>query len=75
MRRYYFDLNDTHSVVDAGGALLDNDSQALKIAQHLVQEVRQTRPQLIGQGYEIVVRSEAGDEVLRAAIDTEAEGR
>jgi hypothetical protein len=74
MRRYHFDLNDTRSVTGAGGALLDNDSQARKIAQDLVQGVRQTRPELIGQGYEIIVRSEAGDEVLREAIDSDADG-
>jgi len=39
-----------------------------------VRGVRQTRPELMGQGYEIIVRSEAGDEVLREAIDSDAGG-
>ena len=69
MRRYHFDLIDTNTVTDASGALLDDDDQARKVAQELALEVRLQRPDLIGQGYEILVRTEAGVEILRAAID------
>ncbi|WP_300184790.1 hypothetical protein [Bradyrhizobium sp.] len=69
MRRYHFDLVDTDSVTGAGGALLDDDKQARKVALQLVQEVRVTRPELIGHGYKIVVRTENGGEVWCAAID------
>ena len=69
MRRYHFDLIDTNSVTDASGALLDDDAQARKIARELVQEVRETRPELVGKGYEVLVRNENGEEILRTAVD------
>lgn len=69
MRRYHFDLIDTNTVTDASGALLDNDDQARKVARELAMEVRLQRPDLIGQGYQILVRTEAGVEILRTAID------
>ena len=61
MRRYHFDLVDTNAVTDAGGSLLDDDNQARKVARHLVHEVREMRPELIGRGYVVIVRSDAGD--------------
>ena len=69
MRRYHFDLLDPHTVTDASGAILNDDDQAMKVAQELVQSVRATRPELIGQGYEIVVRTDNGQEVWRTAVD------
>jgi hypothetical protein len=69
MRRYHFDLVDTHTVTDASGAILDNDDQARKVARELVLDVREQRPELVGHGYEILVRRDSGEEVLRAAID------
>ena len=69
MRRYHFDLVDTNSVTDVNGAILDDDAQANKVARELAQEVREGRPELIGQGYEILVRTENGEEILRVAID------
>jgi len=69
MRRYHFDLVDTNAVTDAGGSLLDDDNQARKVARHLVHEVREMRPELIGRGYVVIVRSDAGDEISRTEID------
>jgi hypothetical protein len=69
MRRYHFDLIDTNSVTDLNGALLDDDDQARKVGHELVQEVREQRPELVGQGYEVLVRNETGEEILRAAVD------
>jgi len=71
MRRYHFELVDTDRVTDAGGAILDHDDQARKIAEDLAQGVRETRPELIGQGYQISVREENGSEVSRVAVDPE----
>lgn len=71
MRRYHFDLVDTDRVTNAGGAILDHDDQARKIAEDLAQDVRDTRPELIGQGYHISVRAENGNEVCRVAVDRE----
>ena len=69
MRRYHFDLVDTNSVTDAGGALLIDDNQAWKVARDLAREVRERRPQLIGLGYTISVRAANGSEVFRVEID------
>ena len=69
MRRYHFDLIDTNSVTDAGGSLLENDDQARKVAHDLIKDVRHTRPELMGHGYEVVVRDDAGEEILRKSID------
>ena len=73
MRRYHFDLVDTNTVTDAGGSLLADDNQARKVAHGLVQEVRESRPELVGRGYVVVVRSDAGDEISRTAIDQRAD--
>lgn len=74
MRRYHFDLVDINSVTDVNGAILDNDEHARKVARELAHEVREGRPELIGKGYEILVRTESGDEVSRVAIDQPANG-
>ena len=74
MRRYHFDLVDTDRVTDAGGAILDHDDQARKIAEDLAQGVRETRPELIGRGYQISVRADNGSEVCRVAVDPEKGG-
>jgi hypothetical protein len=69
MRRYHFDLVDTNTVLGAGGSLLDHDDQARKAAHGLVLEGRETRPELVGRGYVAIVRSDAGDEISRTAVD------
>ena len=69
MRRYHFDLVDTNSVTDVNGAILHDDAQANKVAHELAHEVREGRPELIGHGYEILVRTEHGEEISRVAID------
>lgn len=69
MRRYHFDLVYTDAVTDAIGAVLDNDNQAKKVALQLAEDVREQRPQMIGQGYEILVRTDDGSEIMRTAID------
>jgi hypothetical protein len=69
MRRYHFDLINTNQITDSKGAILDDDGQATKVALGLAHDVREGRPELIGRGYEILVRAEDGDEIARVAID------
>jgi len=69
MPRYHFDLVNPEAVTDVTGAILDDDDQAEKIAQSLATDVRAARPDFIGKGCEIVVRSEDGDEIFRVSID------
>ena len=69
MRRYHFDLIDTNNVTGVTGAILDDDNHARKVALRLARQARQGRPDLMGHGYEIRVRSESGDEISRLALD------
>lgn len=69
MPRYHFDLVDTEEVTDVAGAILDDDHHALKVAQSLATDVRAARPDFIGRGCEIVVRTEDGSEIFRVSID------
>ena len=69
MPRYHFDLVDTEEVTDVIGAILDDDHHAVKIAQSLATDVRAARPDFIGRGCEIVVRTEDGNEIFRISID------
>lgn len=69
MRRYHFDLLDNNSITDVTGAILDNDNHARKFARDLARGARKGRPDLVGLGYEIRIRSESGDEISRLALD------
>jgi hypothetical protein len=69
MRRYHFDLIDTNNVTDVTGAVLDDDNHANRIALDLARDAREGRPDLMGHGYEIRVRTESGEEISRTALD------
>jgi hypothetical protein len=69
MQRYHFDLVDAENAVGVTGVLLDDDEQAKKVALELAQEVRQGRPELIGEGCEILIKRDDGGEVWRVSID------
>lgn len=69
MRRYHFDLVDSKSVTDVIGAILDDDNHAKKVALEIARDARQGRPDLVGHGYEIRVRSDSGEEISRLALD------
>ena len=69
MPRYNFDLVTTEEVAGAAGAILDDDDQAEKVARNLATDVREARPDFIGKGCEIVVRSGDGNEIFRVSID------
>ncbi len=74
MQRYFFDLVDTTDAVNVNGAVLDDDNAARKVAHHLARDVREVRPELIGQGYAILVRTDGGDEISRVPIDRDEDG-
>jgi hypothetical protein len=69
MPRYHFDLIDTNSVTDVTGAILDDDDHAIKVALDIARDAREGRPDLMGRGYEILVRTEGGEEISRTALD------
>jgi hypothetical protein len=69
MPHYHFDLISTDHATDVSDAVLDGDDLARKVGIELAHQVREGRPELIGQGCEILVRNEDGDEIARIAID------
>jgi len=69
MPRYHFDLVNTEEVTHVTGAILDDDNQAEKVAQSLATDVRKAKPHFIGNGCEIVVRTDDGNEIFRVPID------
>jgi hypothetical protein len=69
MPRYHFDLVSSEVVTDVTGAILDGDDQAEKVALSLAEDARKARPEFIGKGYEIIVRTEDSNEIFRVSID------
>jgi hypothetical protein len=69
MPRYNFDLVTTEEVAGVTGAILDDDDQAEKVARNLATDVREARPDFIGKGCVIVVRTGDGNEIYRVSID------
>jgi hypothetical protein len=69
MPHYHFDLVSTDDATDVSDAVLDGDEVARKVGLELAHQVREGRPELIGQGYEILVRNENGEEIERISID------
>lgn len=69
MPHYHFDLVSTDTATDVSDAVLDGDDLARKVGFELAHQVREGRPELIGQGYEILVRNDSGDEITRVPID------
>jgi hypothetical protein len=69
MPRYNFDLVTTEEVAGVTGAILDDDDQAEKVARSLATDVRESRPDFVGKGCEIVVTTGDGNEIFRVSID------
>jgi len=69
MPRYHFDLVDSKTVADEGGAEVSDDVKALDIAEQIARRLRVQRPELAGQQYAILVTNEDGEEVGRAPLD------
>jgi hypothetical protein len=70
MPRYHFDLVDSKTVADEGGAELSDDIQAMDIAEHIARRLRQERPELKDRHYAILVSDEDGQEVCRVPLDS-----
>jgi hypothetical protein len=74
MHKYYFDLINTDKITDAKGAVLSDDEQAKKVAHNLARDVRADRPELVGRGFEVLIRTESGEEISRVPVDQQANG-
>ncbi|MCK1409524.1 hypothetical protein IVB48_29955 [Bradyrhizobium sp. 76] len=69
MPRYHFDLVDSKTVADQGGQLLEDSSVAIQVANRLAQELSETRPELQGKGYKVLVTDADGELVHQAPLD------
>lgn len=69
MPRYHFDLVDSKTVADEGGAELPDDMQALDVAEEIARRLLAQRPELKGRNFSILVTNEDGEEIGRVPLD------
>jgi len=67
--RYHFDLVDSKTVVDEGGAELPDDIDALDVAEEIAKRLLGERPELKGRHFYILVTNEDGEEIGRMPLD------
>lgn len=66
---YHFDLVDSQTVADEGGAELSDDIAAMDTAETLARRLLQERPELKNRHFSILVTNEDGEEVCRVPLD------
>jgi hypothetical protein len=64
MPRYHFNLVDSKTVADQGGAEISDDMQAMDVAEQIARRLLQERPELKNRNYSILVANEDGEEVF-----------
>jgi hypothetical protein len=69
MPLYHFDLVNTKTIVDGGGADLPDDIVAMDSADALARRLRDERPELKNGHYCILVTNEDGEEICRLPLD------
>jgi hypothetical protein len=69
MPLYHFDLVNWKAIVDAGGADLADDIEAMNSADMIARRLLHRMPQLKNQRYAVLVTDEEGDEVCRLPLD------
>lgn len=69
MPRYHFDLVDSETVADEGGADLPDDIKALDVAEEIARRLLEERPELKGRHFSILVTNEDGQEIGRMPLD------
>ncbi|MCK1653460.1 hypothetical protein IVA88_18745 [Bradyrhizobium sp. 149] len=69
MPRYHFDLVDSKTVADEGGAELPDDIQALDVAEEIATRLLKERPELEGRNFSILVTDQDGEEIGRVPLD------
>jgi len=67
--RYHFDLVDSHTVADEGGAEMADEISAMDAAELLARRIVQERPDLKNRGFSILVSDENGEEICRFPLD------
>ncbi|MDB5519511.1 MAG: hypothetical protein JWQ17_6269 [Tardiphaga sp.] len=69
MPRYHFDLIDSRTVADEGGAEAPDDTTAMDIAEAIVRRLREERPELKNRHFAILVTNAEGEEISRLPLD------
>ena len=69
MPHYHFDLINTKSVSNEGGAELSDDIEAMDSADTIARQILDRRPDLKGGHYFILVTDEEGEEIVRVPLD------
>lgn len=69
MPLYHFDLVNTKTMADEGGAELIDDVAAMDSADSIARRVLDDRPDLRNRHYCILVTNEEGDEICRLPLD------
>ncbi len=67
--RYHFDLVDSTTVTDEGGAEAPDDIAAMYIADQLARRLLAERPELRNRHFSILATNESGDEICRVPLD------
>jgi len=69
MPLYHFDLVNWKAVVDAGGAHLADDIEAMNSADFIARHLLERVPALKNRHYAVLVTNEDGDEICRLPLD------
>lgn len=69
MPLYRFDLVNWRAIVDAGGAELTDDIEAMNSADSIARGLIERLPHLKTRHYAVLVTNEEGDEVCRLPLD------
>jgi hypothetical protein len=69
MPHYHFDLVNTKTITDEGGAELSDDIAAMDSADRIARRLLGERPDLKNRHYSILVTNEDGDEICRLPLD------
>jgi hypothetical protein len=64
MPRYHFDLVESKTVADEGGAEVSDDIKAMDIAEEIARRLLLERPELKNRQYSILVSNEDGEEAV-----------
>jgi hypothetical protein len=69
MPRYHFDLVNTKTITDQGGAELLDDIAAMDSADALARRILDEQPDLKSRHYSILVTNQDGDEICRLPFE------
>ena len=69
MPLYHFDLVNTKTIEDKGGAELDDDIDAMDSADMIARRILKERPELKNRHFFILVTNEDGDEIVRLPLE------